>query len=58
MHTSLYDVGQLATRAGVDTLVLIKLRPPPFFDLQITSAVNQTYDGTIKLPDDGDEYTP
>lgn len=58
MHTSLYDVGQLATRAGVDTLVLVRLRPPPFFDLQITSAVNQSFDGTIKLPDDGDEYTP
>jgi ribonuclease BN (tRNA processing enzyme) len=58
MHTSLYDVGALATRAGVDTLVLIKLRQPPFFDLQITSAVNQTYDGSIELPADGDEYTP
>jgi len=58
MHTSLYDVGGIATRTGVDSLVLIKLRPPPFFDLQITGTVSQTYDGAIELPDDGDEYTP
>ena len=58
MHTSLFDVGDIAKRAGIDTLVLIKLRPPPFFDLQITGTVGQTWDGTVELPEDGDEYTP
>jgi len=58
MHTSLFDVGDIAERAGVDTLVLIKLRPPPFFDLQITGTVAQTWDGSVELPSDGDEYKP
>lgn len=58
MHTSLFDVGDLAKRAGVDTLVLTRVRPPPFFDLQITSTVAQSYDGAIELPSDADEYTP
>jgi len=58
MHTSLFDVGGLAAQAGVDTLVLIKLRPPPFFDLQITGTVSQSYDGRVELPADGDEYRP
>ena len=52
------EVGELAQRAGVGTLVLVRLRPPPVYDIQITSAVNDHFDGAIVIPDDGDEITP
>jgi ribonuclease BN (tRNA processing enzyme) len=51
-------VGALAARAGVGTLVLVRLRPPPVYDLQITSLVDDSFDGRIEIPDDGDEITP
>lgn len=58
LHTSLEAVGGLAARAGVGTLVLVRLRPPPVFDLQITSLVDDRYDGRILIANDGDEITP
>ena len=58
MHTTLADVGMLATRAGVETLVLVRLRPPPVYTLQVTSFVNDTFEGSILVPSDGDEITP
>ena len=58
LHTSLAEVGALAARAGVGTLVLVRLRPPPVFDLQITSLVDDSFDGRILIASDGDEVTP
>lgn len=58
LHTLLGDVGGLARRAGVGTLVLVRLRPPPVYDLQITSEVDDDFDGAIVIPDDGEELTP
>jgi ribonuclease BN (tRNA processing enzyme) len=58
LHTSIEDVGALATRAGAKQLALIRMRPPPFYDFQINIIVGQTYDGPIFLPEDGDELTP
>lgn len=58
LHTRLEEVGGLAQRAGVETLVLVRLRPPPVYDVQITSEVNDSFDGAIVIPDDGDEITP
>jgi len=58
LHTRMEDVGGLAQRAGVGTLVLVRLRPPPVYDIQITSEVNDHFDGAIVIPDDGDEITP
>ena len=58
LHTSLADVGALAGRAGVGTLVLVRLRPPPVYDLQVTSLVDDTFGGRILIPQDGDELTP
>jgi ribonuclease Z len=58
LHTALDSVGELATRAGVETLVLVRLRPPPVYDLQITSLVDDSFAGRIVIPDDGDEITP
>jgi len=57
-QTDATQVGALAQRAGVETLVLVRLRPPPVYDLQITSLVDDTFSGRIVLPDDGDEITP
>jgi ribonuclease BN (tRNA processing enzyme) len=58
LHTALRDVGALAARAGVGSLVLVRLRPPPVYDLQITTLVDDTYSGRIVIPDDGEEITP
>ena len=58
LHTSILDVGKLATRAGVDALMLVRMRPPPFFDLQVTGIVGRDYDGEILIPADGDEFSP
>jgi ribonuclease Z len=57
-HTSLLDVGGLATRAGVPKLALVRMRPPPFFTIQVTSLVGKTYDGKVIIPDDGEEMVP
>ena len=58
LHTDVTQVGTLAQRAGVETLVLVRLRPPPVYDLQITSLVDDSFAGRIVLPEDGDEITP
>jgi ribonuclease Z len=58
LHTTLEDVGGLAQRAGVATLVLVRLRPPPVYALQISSLVDDTYAGRILVADDGDEIRP
>jgi len=57
-HTAIADVGAIAQRAGVDTLVLVRMRPPPVYDLQITSVVDDTFDGRIVIAEDGEEVTP
>jgi ribonuclease BN (tRNA processing enzyme) len=58
LHTSILDVGHLGQRAGVSTLVLVRLRPPPFFDIQVTGVVGNTFSGSVVIPDDGDELEP
>ncbi len=58
LHTSIMDVGTLARRAEVATLVLVRMRPPPFYDIQVTGFVDDTFDGTILIPEDGDELEP
>lgn len=57
-HTSIDQVGALAQRAGVETLVLVRLRPPPVFDLQISSVVDDRFSGRIVIAKDGDEIRP
>jgi hypothetical protein len=34
------------------------MRPPPVYDLQITSVVDDTFDGRVVIAEDGDEITP
>lgn len=58
ISTPLLGVGKIATRAGVPTLMLIRLRPPPFFDLQVRSIVANEFAGEILVPEDGDEVAP
>jgi ribonuclease BN (tRNA processing enzyme) len=58
LHTSILDVGDLARDAQVDRLVLVRLRPPPFFNLQISSIVANDFEGEIVVPDDGDFVYP
>jgi ribonuclease Z len=57
-HTAIDAVGGLARAAGVETLVLVRLRPPPVYDLQITSVVDDEFGGRIAIASDGDEFTP
>lgn len=58
LHTSFASAGAIARRAAVGTLVLVRLRPPPVYDFQITSIVDDQYGGRILIPEDGDEITP
>ena len=56
ISTPLLEVGKFATRAGVPKLMLIRLRPPPFFDLQVRSIVANEFSGEIIVPEDGEEF--
>ena len=58
LHTSILEVGGIATDAQVDRLVLVRLRPPPFFDLQVRSLVGNDYEGQIIVANDGDAVYP
>ena len=57
-HTSILEIGDIATDAQIDRLVLVRLRPPPFFDLQVRSLVGNDYDGEIVVANDGDTVFP
>lgn len=58
LHTSVEEVGKLATDAQVERLVLVRLRPPPLFDLQFRSIVANDFAGEILVPKDGDVVFP
>jgi len=58
LHTAVADVGAIAQRAAVDTLVLVRMRPPPFYNWQITGTVGQTFEGDVVIASDGVEVSP
>ncbi|MDJ0850539.1 MAG: hypothetical protein QNK04_19375 [Myxococcota bacterium] len=58
LHTSIDAVGAIASRAGVETLVLVRLRPPPVYDVQIAGPVGESFGGRVVIPDDGEEIAP
>ena len=58
LHTSLLDVGGVAARAKARRLALIRMRPPPFYDFQVTGYVSESYDGPILVPSDGEQLEP
>jgi len=53
--TPLEDVGALATRAGVETLMLTRLRPPPLYDFMFGRIVGESFDGQLVVAEDGEE---
>lgn len=58
LHASLTDAARAARSAGVGTLVLVRLRPPPLFDYQYEDVVAETYGGQVAIPEDGAEFAP
>lgn len=58
IHTSILEVGKLAREAQTRRLVLVRLRPPPFFELQVRSLVANDYEGKIVVPKDGEVVYP
>jgi ribonuclease BN (tRNA processing enzyme) len=53
--TPLEGVGAIAARAGVPTLVLTRLRPPPLYDFMFGRIVGESFDGRLVVASDGDE---
>lgn len=58
LHTLIDDAGRLATDAQVERLVLVRLRPPPFFEIQMTRLVGNTFKGEIVIAADGELVYP
>jgi ribonuclease Z len=58
LWTGVAQSGVLAERAGTETLVLVRLWPPPVYSFQITSQVDDAFAGRIVVPGDGEEITP
>lgn len=57
-HPTLAEAASLAERAGVRTLVLTRLRPPPVFDFRYTWVTEEHFDGGVVIADDGDAFRP
>ena len=58
LHTPFESVAGLAQQAGIDTLVLVRLRPPPVYDFQVMGMLGDTFDGEVVIAEDGEEVTP
>ena len=58
VHTSLNEVGALATTTRARGLALVRLRPPPFYEFQYRTIVRRSFDGTVLVPEDGDALYP
>lgn len=57
LHAGAAAAGDVAARAGVGKLVLVRLRPPPLHDRQYTGLVRETFQGHVLVAEDGDEIT-
>jgi ribonuclease Z len=57
LHLPMPKVAEVAARAGVGTLVLTRLTPPPLFDQQYRTLVGEGYRGRIVVAHDCDELT-
>ena len=58
-HPRLEALGALATRAGVHSVVLVRLRPPPPFASQYEAVVEEGgFRGNVHVPEDGDRLSP
>jgi ribonuclease BN (tRNA processing enzyme) len=57
-HVALEDVGALASRAGARSLLLARLRPPPAFHYQYEDVIEASFDGPVRIAEDGETITP
>lgn len=55
--TPLEDVGAIAAEAGVETLLLTRLRPPPIYDFMFGRIVSKQFDGRLVVAEDGETVT-
>ena len=58
LHVDFARAGELAQRLGSETLVLVRLRPPPVYDFQVTTLMGDGFAGRVVIAEDGDELTP
>jgi ribonuclease Z len=58
LSTPLRETARLAEQAGVRTLVLVRLVPPPLLALQFRRVVGEHFSGRIVVAEDGEEITP
>jgi len=56
-HTPGAAAGEVATRAAVRKLVLVRLRPPPLHDRQYMGLVRETWSGPVLVAEDANEVT-
>jgi ribonuclease BN (tRNA processing enzyme) len=56
-HTRAETAGEIAARAGVGKLVLVRLRPPPLHDRQYLGLVREAFAGPVLVAEDADEVT-
>jgi len=57
LHTHAAAAGEVAQRAGVRELVLVRLRPPPLHDRQYVGLVRETFSGPVVVAEDAAEFT-
>jgi ribonuclease Z len=58
LHISINDIGPIAQRAHVRALALVRLRPPPFYDIRYKTIVGRRYDGKVLIPEDSEDIWP
>lgn len=57
IHARAEQAGEVAARAGVGKLVLVRLRPPPLHDRQYESLVRERFEGHLTIAEEGEELT-
>lgn len=57
LHLATGDAGALAEQAGVPLLVLTRLRPPPMFEEQFVTAVEERFRGRVVVAEDCDSFS-
>lgn len=58
LQLPLERLAEVATRAGVGTLVVTRLMPPPLFDEQFKTAIRPAFAGEVRIGHECDELAP
>jgi len=58
LQLPLEGLAEIATKAGVGTLVVTRLTPPPLFDEQFKTAIRDLFRGEIRIAHECDEISP